>query len=61
MRRSSQHPLGRPVHRPIHDRICARHRVWLSDHGQPVLDVTACPDIIAAQHCANRLLRRYTP
>jgi hypothetical protein len=50
-----------PVHRPIHDKVCTRHGIWLSDDGQPLLDVTASPDIIAAQHRANRLLRRYTP
>jgi hypothetical protein len=50
-----------PVHRPIHDKVCTRHGIWLSDHGQPLIDVAACPDIIAAQHRADRLLRRHTP
>lgn len=50
-----------PVHRPIHDKVCTRHGIWLSDHGQPLLDISACPDIIGAQHRADRLLRRYTP
>lgn len=49
-----------PVHLPVHLKLCPRHGVWLSDTGQP-LDVTACPEIITAQHRANRLLRRYTP
>jgi AcrR family transcriptional regulator len=50
-----------PVHLPVHLKLCTRHGIWLSDTGQPNLDVTACPDIITAQHRANRLLRRYTP
>lgn len=58
-RRGVRHAV--PVHRPIHDKVCTRHGIWLSDHGQPLLDVTACPDIIAAQYRTNRLLRRYTP
>ena len=28
---------------------------------QPQLDVTACPEIIIAEHHARRLLRHYTP
>jgi hypothetical protein len=50
-----------PVHLPIHDKVCTRHGTWLSDAGQPHLDLAACPEIITAQHRANRLLRRYTP
>ncbi|MFJ9364431.1 TniQ family protein [Nocardia sp. NPDC101769] len=50
-----------PVHLPVHLKVCTRHGIWLSDTGQPNLDVTACPEIIAAQYRANRLLRRYTP
>lgn len=50
-----------PVHLPIHDKVCTRHSIWLSDADQPHLDLTACPEIVAAQHQANRLLRRYTP
>lgn len=50
-----------PVHLPAHHKICTRHGIWLSDAGQPHLDLAACPEIIAAQHRANRLLRRYTP
>lgn len=50
-----------PAHLPVHDKVCTRHGIWLSDHGQPLLDVTACPEIITAQHRANRLLQRCTP
>src|SRR6266545_43191 len=44
-----------------HHKICTRHGIWLSDAGQPNLDLAACPEIITAQHRANRLLRRHTP
>src|SRR6266540_1069232 len=50
-----------PVHLPAHHKICTRHGIWLSDAGQPNLDLAACPEIITAQHRANRLLRRHTP
>jgi TniQ len=50
-----------PVHLPAHHKICTRHGIWLSDAGQPHLDLAACPEIIAAQHRASRLLRRHTP
>ena len=50
-----------PVHLPVHLKVCTRHGIWLSDTGQPNLDVTACPDIITAQQRADRLLRRCTP
>jgi hypothetical protein len=50
-----------PVHLPAHHKICTRHGIWLSDHGQPHLDLAACPEIITAQHRANRLLHRHTP
>jgi hypothetical protein len=50
-----------PVHLPAHHKVCTRHGIWLSDAGQPQLDLAACPEIITAQHRANRLLRRYTP
>jgi hypothetical protein len=53
-RRSHRDPQRRST-------VCTRHGIWLSDHGQPLLEVTTSPDIIAAQHRANRLLRRYTP
>jgi hypothetical protein len=58
-RRGIHQPV--PVHLPVHDKICTRHGIWLSDTGQPHLDLAACPEIITAQHRANRLLRRYTP
>jgi hypothetical protein len=50
-----------PVHLPAWQQICTRHGMWLSTVGQPQLDVTACPEIIAAQHHARRLLRHRTP
>jgi hypothetical protein len=58
-RRGIRQPV--PVHLPAHHKICTRHGIWLSDAGQPHLDLTACPEIITAQHRANRLLRRHTP
>jgi TniQ/Helix-turn-helix domain len=50
-----------PVHLPAHHKVCTRHGIWLSDAGQPQLDLAASPEIITAQHRASRLLRRYTP
>jgi hypothetical protein len=50
-----------PVHLPAHQKICTRHGIWLSDAGQPHLDLAACPEIIAAQRRTNRLLQRHTP
>ena len=58
-RRGIRQPV--PVHLPAHHKVCTRHGIWLSDAGQPQLDLAACPEIIAAQHRANRLLRRCTP
>lgn len=58
-RRGIHHPV--PVHLPVHDKVCTRHGIWLSDADQPHLDLAACPEIITAQHRVNRLLRRYTP
>ncbi len=58
-RRGIHQPV--PVHLPAHHKICTRHGIWLSDGSQPHLDLTACPEIITAQHRANRLLRRHTP
>ena len=49
-----------PVHLPAHYKVCTRHGIWLSDAGQPHLDLAACPEITTAQHRANRLLRRHT-
>lgn len=51
----------RAQHLPAHQKICTRHGIWLSDTGEPHLDLAACPEIITAQHRANRLLRRCTP
>jgi hypothetical protein len=59
LRRGILQPV--PVHLPAHQKICTRHGIWLSDASQPHLDLAACPEIIAAQHRANRLLRRHTP
>ena len=50
-----------PVPLPAHHKVCTRHGIWLSDAGQPHLDLAACPEIITAQHRASRLLRRCTP
>lgn len=50
-----------PVHLPAHYKVCTRHGIWLSDAGQPHLDLATCPEIIAAQYRASRLLRRCTP
>jgi hypothetical protein len=50
-----------PVHLPAYHQVCTRHGIWLSDAGQPHLDLAACPEIIAAQYLASRLLRRGTP
>jgi hypothetical protein len=59
IRRGIHQPV--PVHLPVHDKVCTRHGIWLSDVDQPHLDLAACPEIITAQHRrANRLLRRYT-
>ncbi|GGK99393.1 hypothetical protein Ppa06_67480 [Planomonospora parontospora subsp. parontospora] len=49
------------VHLPAHQKICTRHRIWLSDPGQPHLDLAACPEITIAQLRANRLLHRHKP
>jgi hypothetical protein len=58
-RRGIHQPI--PVHLPAHHKVCTRHGIWLSDAGQPQLDLAACPEIVTAQHRANRLLRRCTP
>jgi hypothetical protein len=58
-RRGIHQPV--PVHLPAHHKVCTRHGIWLSDAGQPQLDLAACPEIITAQHRANRLVRRHTP
>lgn len=58
-RRGIHQPV--PVHLPIHDKVCTRHGIWLAHANEPNPDLTACPEIITAQHRVNRLLRRYTP
>jgi hypothetical protein len=50
-----------PVHLPSHQQICTRHGLWLPAGNTPQLDLTACPEIIAAQYRACRLLRNCTP
>ena len=58
-RRGVRQPV--PVHLPIHHKVCTRHGIWLSDLGEPHLDLSICPEIAIAQHRANRLLHRLTP
>lgn len=50
-----------PVHQPACKTVCTRHGIWLPRDGHPQLDVTACPEIIIAEHHARRLLRHCTP
>lgn len=52
-------PQPVPVHLPAHHQICLRHGIWLSADG-PQFSVSACPDILAAEHRARRLLRQCT-
>jgi hypothetical protein len=49
-----------PVHLPAHHQVCLRHGTWLSGPGTPQFSVTSCPDILAAERQARRLLRRCT-
>jgi len=49
-----------PVHLPAHVKVCTRRGVWLSGGHQQQPDLTACPEIIAAQHRASRLRRHLT-
>jgi len=58
-RRGIHQPV--PVHLPAHQQICTHHGLWLSPAPRPQLDLTDCPEIIAAQRRADRLLRRCTP
>jgi hypothetical protein len=51
-RRGIHQPV--PVHLPAHHKVCTRHGIWLSDAGQPQLDLAACPEIITAQHRVSR-------
>jgi transcriptional regulator with XRE-family HTH domain len=48
-----------PVHIPAHQHICIRHRLWLSAQGLPQLDLTACPEITAAQRQAHALAQHH--
>jgi hypothetical protein len=49
-----------PVHLPAHRQVCLRHGVWLPRAGTPQFSVSDCPDIMAAERQARRLLRRCT-
>ena len=49
-----------PVHLPAHHQVCLRHGIWLSGPGTPQFSVSGCPDILAAERRARRLLRRCT-
>jgi len=56
--RRIQQPV--PVHLPAHHQVCLRHGIWLSRLGTPQFSVRGCPDILAAERQARRLLRRCT-
>jgi hypothetical protein len=56
--RRIQQPV--PVHLPAHHQVCLRHGTWLSGPGTPQFSVRGCPDILAAERQARRLLRRCT-
>jgi hypothetical protein len=47
-----------PVHLPAHQRLCARHWIWLGSTTQ--IDLAATPEIIHAHRRAARLAHRYT-
>jgi hypothetical protein len=49
-----------PVHLPAHHQVCLTHGTWLSRLGTPQFSVRGCPDILAAERQARRLLRRCT-
>jgi hypothetical protein len=49
-----------PVHLPAHHQVCLAHGIWLSGPGTPQFSVSGCPDILAAERQARRLLRRRT-
>jgi TniQ len=49
-----------PVHLPAHHQVCLRHGIWLSGPGTPQFSVSTCPEILAAERHARRLLRRCT-
>jgi hypothetical protein len=46
-----------PVHLPAHHQVCLTHGIWLSGPGTPQFSVRGCPDILAAERQARRLLR----
>ena len=35
-----------PIYLPAHHKVCTRYGIWLSDAGQPHLDLAACPEMI---------------
>jgi hypothetical protein len=49
-----------PVHLPAHHQVCLRHGIWLPGPETPQFSVSDCPDIMAAERLARRLLRRCT-
>jgi hypothetical protein len=49
-----------PVHLPAHRQVCLRHGIWLSGLETPQFSVSGCPEILAAERQARRLLRRCT-
>ena len=49
-----------PVHLPAHHQVCLRHGTWLPGPGTPQFSVRGCPDILAAERQARRLIRRCT-
>ena len=49
-----------PVHLPAHHQVCLRHGIWLSGPGTPQFSVSGCPDILAAERQARRILRLCT-
>jgi hypothetical protein len=49
-----------PVHLPAHHQVCLSHGIWLSGPGASQFSITECPDIMAAERQARRLLRRCT-
>ena len=53
-------PRPVPVHLPAHHQICLRHGIWLPEADAPQFSISACPDILAAEHRARRLLRHCT-
>jgi hypothetical protein len=46
-----------PVHLPAHQRLCARHRIWLGSTAQ--IDLATTPEIIHAHSRAIRLAHRH--